>query len=242
MTDNTTEIQGFASRRNNTCLTDEVSCGRTWDTWYACCPSGSYCPGSKVSIANNVCCPSWTDCTAQIEDPPVCADAQWALYNYSGYFCCEGDTQGFGVKEETWVGCAPAGFQGDASFSALNVIAQGTATTTGTSGAAVSSTTTTMTTTIASTAHSHGVNKGAVAGGVVGGVLGVAALAVAIWLLMRRRKKTQSPGYQPGVSSQPQNAGYMYEATGESRLGELHSEPTRIELVGHKDQLRHELP
>ncbi|PYI34283.1 hypothetical protein BP00DRAFT_337150, partial [Aspergillus indologenus CBS 114.80] len=121
----TTEIQGFASRRNNTCLADEVSCGRTWDTWYACCPAGSYCPGSKVSIPNNVCCPSWTDCTAQIEAPPVCAGAQWALYNYSGYFCCEEHTQGFGVKEKIWVGCAPAGFQGDASFSALNVIAQG---------------------------------------------------------------------------------------------------------------------
>ncbi|PYH49177.1 uncharacterized protein BP01DRAFT_370709 [Aspergillus saccharolyticus JOP 1030-1] len=188
MTTNTTqEIQGFASRRNNSCLADEVSCVHTWGTWYACCPSGSSCPGAKVSVPNNVCCASWTDCTAQIENPP--------------YFCCEGDAQGFGFRKETWVGCAPAGFQGDASYSALTTIATITSfgTNTVTTTAAATTTANASGTTIFPKATA---NTGAVAGGVVGGVVGVSALAAVVWWMLRRRKKALPP--QPVVSLQPQ--------------------------------------
>ncbi|RAL17428.1 uncharacterized protein BO97DRAFT_333425 [Aspergillus homomorphus CBS 101889] len=253
MTNATAGIQGFASRRNNTCLEDEVSCGHTWGTQYACCPSGSYCPGSKVSIPNNVCCPSWTDCTAQIDDPPVCADSSWGLYNYSGYFCCEGDTQGFGVKGETWVGCAAQDYPGNAKYSALNLIAQETGTTTAiatTTAATTASagtgtvasvttppTSSSLTATASAVPTSHGTNSGAIAGGVVGGVLGVAAIAAGLWFFLRRRK-TQTP-QQP--VSQAQHSEYMYAAE-DSNFSELNAEPDRIELVGHKNQLRHELP
>ncbi|PWY67886.1 hypothetical protein BO70DRAFT_400462 [Aspergillus heteromorphus CBS 117.55] len=121
----TAVIEGFAIRRNNSCLSDEVSCGSTWETWHACCPSGSYCPGSKISIPNNVCCPSWTDCTSEIEDPPVCADNSWGLYNYTGYFCCPSSDDGFMVKDTVWVGCSAPDSPGNASYSALREIVTG---------------------------------------------------------------------------------------------------------------------
>lgn len=118
----TSDIKGYAIRRNNSCLSDEVGCGRTWETWHACCPSGSKCPGKEYSIQNNVCCPTWTDCTSEIK-PATCANSSWNMYDYDGYFCCTEDESGFRLKGTDWVGCLSPDSPGNASYSALRLIA-----------------------------------------------------------------------------------------------------------------------
>ncbi|KAI2995002.1 hypothetical protein CBS147346_10152 [Aspergillus niger] len=177
----TTDMEGYAIRRNNSCLSDEVGCGKTWDDWHACCPHGSYCPGSRYSVANNVCCPSWTDCTADI-DPPACANSTWSMHNYTGYFCCSEDQSGFMLKGTDWVGCLDSDSPGNASYSALKLIsyatstASATSTPTSTSTLNATATTTSSATSAPNSDSSSHTNTGAIAGGVVGGVIGVANL------------------------------------------------------------------
>ncbi|PYH95688.1 hypothetical protein BO71DRAFT_397790 [Aspergillus ellipticus CBS 707.79] len=239
----TAAIQGFAIRRNNSCLSDEVGCGPTWETWHACCPSGSFCPGSKISIPNNVCCPSWTDCTANIEDPPVCAESSWGLYNYTGYFCCPSSQEGFMVKGTDWVGCSGADSPGNASYSAVKEISTGSATasvTSSTSTSGVSSTITsaaTATGTSSSSSSSH-TNTGAIAGGVVGGVVGAAAIGALLFFFLRRPKKMQTAA--PPVS-QPPYSEYSH-ITGTSEMSELNGQSRPAELMSSTDQPRYELP
>ncbi|PYI02919.1 hypothetical protein BO78DRAFT_210568 [Aspergillus sclerotiicarbonarius CBS 121057] len=242
-----TDIQGYAIRRNNSCLSDEVGCGKTWDDWHACCPHGSYCPGSRIAVANNVCCPSWTDCTADI-DPPACANSTWNMYNYTGYFCCTGDETGFMFKGTDWVGCLDPDSPGNASYSALKVISSATSTASGTSTATLASTSNTAATTTAATSATSGsssnssshTNTGAIAGGVVGGVAGVAAIGALLFFFMRRsRKQGLQPQTQPQGLSQ-QYSQYSYGSHPQSPPSELDGNPVPAELmssVGPKHEL-----
>ncbi|TPR04840.1 Protein kinase domain family protein [Aspergillus niger] len=190
------DIQGYAIRRNNSCLSDEVGCGRTWETWHACCPSGSKCPGKEYSIQNNVCCPTWTDCTSEIK-PAVCANSTWNMYDYDGYFCCTQDESGFRLKGTDWVGCLSPDSPGNASYSALRLISSGS-----------------------------GTNTGAIAGGVVGGVVGAAAIAGLLFYFLRRHNKqrpeSQTQMHLQPQDPSPQYSAYAYSqqqySTGASEL------------------------
>lgn len=78
--------QGFAIRRNGTCLAGiEVSCGATWNGMVGCCPSGLSCPQAY----NVDCCPSGKNCTMTIVQTPRCSNSSWDLFDNGGYFCCE---------------------------------------------------------------------------------------------------------------------------------------------------------
>lgn len=125
------EIQGFAIRRNGSCLPDETSGPGTWGSWRACCPQGSFCPGNEVDYYNDVCCPDVSNCTALIFHPPVCADSSWSLYEYDstgrpyGYFCCERDDMGFYVDGENYIGCQEPEAWGRSEFIALTALTTG---------------------------------------------------------------------------------------------------------------------
>ncbi|GKZ37613.1 hypothetical protein AbraIFM66950_009232 [Aspergillus brasiliensis] len=213
------DIQGYAIRRNNSCLSDEVKCGRTWDTWQACCPSGSKCPGKEYSIQNNVCCPTWTDCTSEIK-PAACANSSWNMYDYDGYFCCTADESGFMLKGTDWVGCLSPDSPGNASYSALRLISSGSS-------------------------SSSGTNTGAIAGGVVGGVAGVAAIAGLLFYFLRRNNK-QRPDSQTQMHLQPQDPSPQYPTYGYSQqpysatVSELDSQSMPAELMA-ANAPKHEL-
>ncbi|GLA26468.1 hypothetical protein M752DRAFT_236206 [Aspergillus phoenicis ATCC 13157] len=207
------DIQGYAIRRNNSCLSDEVGCGKTWDTWHACCPSGSKCPGKEYSIQNNVCCPTWTDCTSEIK-PAVCANSTWNMYDYDGYFCCTQDESGFRLKGTDWVGCLSPDSPGNASYSALRLIGTASSTATSAPTSTSASTTTASTaagTTTAAASSGSGTNTGAIAGGVVGGVVGAAAIAGLLFYFLRRHNK-QRPESQTQMHLQPQDPSPQYSA------------------------------
>jgi hypothetical protein len=116
------KAKGFAIRRNNTCHTGEQTCATTWDTWTACCPHNSYCPGKDKKYFNNICCPDSSNCTALITNPAICADNSWNLYAWNGkdetggWFCCESNQQGFYVSGQAYVGCAGPGVEGNVNF------------------------------------------------------------------------------------------------------------------------------
>ncbi|THC93016.1 hypothetical protein EYZ11_007498 [Aspergillus tanneri] len=80
----------------------EAACGPTWGDFHACCPHGSTCPGANTPYVNSVCCPSKSNCTELILDPPVCADRSWTLYDHEGYFCCHKDMRGFFVTDMSY--------------------------------------------------------------------------------------------------------------------------------------------
>ncbi|GFN17206.1 hypothetical protein AtubIFM55763_004357 [Aspergillus tubingensis] len=222
----TSDIKGYAIRRNNSCLSDEVGCGRTWETWHACCPSGSKCPGKEYSIQNNVCCPTWTDCTSEIK-PATCANSSWNMYDYDGYFCCTEDESGFRLKGTDWVGCLSPDSPGNASYSALRLIAttSSSATSAPTSTAASTATASAATTTAASsTGSGSSTNTGAIAGGVVGGVAGVAAIAGLLFYFLRRRNK-QRPESQTQMHLQPQDPSPQYSAYAYTQTQQPYSAP-----------------
>ncbi|UKZ81817.1 hypothetical protein TrVFT333_009591 [Trichoderma virens FT-333] len=196
--------KGFAIRRNTTCQADEQTCGSTWNTWKACCPGNSYCPGKDKKYSNNICCPDSSNCTALITNPAICADSSWNLYTLdgkdemSGSFCCEANQQGFYVSGLGYVGCAGPGVTGSADFIYLVAKTKGTVSSTPTS----SSTTATSMSASDSAASTpsnepisspHTTNVGAIAGGVVGGVVGLAAIMVAAFFFLRYRKRQPSP-------------------------------------------------
>lgn len=88
---------GFAVRRNGSCMTGEVFCGRTLAPYVACCPTGSFCPNQY----NVECCPSETNCTDSLVASPRCANSAWFLYNYNGYFCCDQGLIAYGTTSNS---------------------------------------------------------------------------------------------------------------------------------------------
>jgi hypothetical protein len=79
--------QGFAIRRNGTCLAGiEIPCGATgFNGMVGCCPNGLACPQAY----NIDCCPSGKNCTMTIVQTPRCSNSSWDLFDNGGYFCCE---------------------------------------------------------------------------------------------------------------------------------------------------------
>lgn len=222
------DIRGFPLRRNNTCETNEVDCGETWDNWHACCPHGGYCPGKDAEYSNNICCPDSSNCTALIIDPPICANSKWDLYAWNedpgpdeGWFCCEPKDQGFHVNDQNIVGCRTPGSAGDPDYVDLSALTKGEYGTceereTGQKMliylclSAVTSTTSTATSapTNESDSSSSHTNTGAIAGGMVGGVAGLAAAGAIVFFLLRRRKQKQVVESVSSPGSNQQHGGY----------------------------------
>jgi hypothetical protein len=114
------ESQGYPVRRNNSCSAGESVCGRTWGTFYACCPGSSQCLDSHSTEINNfICCRGTLNCSGLLADTPTCADTSWDLYNSTGYFCCEPNHAGFHVEGTVSVGCVDPGAARNLSYSAL---------------------------------------------------------------------------------------------------------------------------
>ncbi|CAI7589931.1 unnamed protein product [Penicillium glandicola] len=219
----TENVQGYALRHNNTCISGTQSCtpNGTWDNWQACCPENSYCFDSTMGQANMICCPNGLNCSATVAATPACADTSWNLFNSTGYFCCESGQDAFNVEGTVLVGCADADFAGNSSYLALSVSSVGTpsatATATSTSTSTSSSTPTSSTTTAGSvvTNKSSHSNTGAIAGGVVGGVAGAAAIFAIGFFFLRRRKQKAQP--------LPQEETYHHEAPLSSPPSEMYA-------------------
>ncbi|KAL7931742.1 hypothetical protein V8C35DRAFT_309393 [Trichoderma chlorosporum] len=257
------KAKGFALRRNNSCESDQLTCGNTWDNWQACCPGNSYCPSKDKAYSTNICCPDSSNCTTLIINPPICADSSWSLYTVdgktdaTGSFCCEAGQQGFYVSSLGWVGCEGPGARGNPDYILLAPRTTGTVSTTSggattTSGSATttsgSATTTSGSTSASATApstssnapaiSSNKISAGAVAGGVVGGVVVLAIVVAAAFFFLRRRKRQSS--------SQELNSPYSsHLSTAKSneqsaQFAELGPMARPVELMGSHSV--HELP
>ncbi|KAL8958101.1 MAG: hypothetical protein Q9193_004778 [Seirophora villosa] len=177
---------GFAVRRNGTCLSNEIDCGRTAAPFRACCPALSSCPEQY----NVDCCPSPANCTSTLLQEPTCANTTWTLYDNQGYFCCAPGTIGYNATETFSSGCAipgspPRGAELLAVVSAGET-ASSTASSTPTSTGPSSSSSDPSPEPSGSSS-----NTGAIAGGVVGGVAAtLIAAIVAFWFFRKRKNKS----------------------------------------------------
>lgn len=111
---------GFAIRRNDTCLLNEVDCGQTVAPWRACCPAGASCP----SQYNPNCCPSSLNCTQSLLRNPNCANASWTLYDNAGFFCCAPGAIGYASLFSNSDGCADPGSSPE-NIRLLSVVSAG---------------------------------------------------------------------------------------------------------------------
>jgi hypothetical protein len=118
------ESQGYPIRRNNSCSAGELVCGRTWGTFYACCPSRYSRCFHSTKINNFICCPNNLDCTDSLEYPN-CAGTSWDLYNSTGYFCCEPNQAGFSIEGTSSVGCLNPGAARNSSYNVLTPSSMG---------------------------------------------------------------------------------------------------------------------
>lgn len=91
-------IQGFAIRRNGTCLSSETSCGTTWEDWQPCCPGDTECADDLND--NTQCNPPDTSGPAFSR----CSNPELDLYQANGFFCCESGQTGFTSTESGWKG------------------------------------------------------------------------------------------------------------------------------------------
>lgn len=88
---------GYALRRNGSCLADEeISCGKTWGDFSACCPKGTSCPSKDSKWRNSICCPGGGNCSNMLKKRPHCANNEtWNMFNHKNNFCCEKGQTGF---------------------------------------------------------------------------------------------------------------------------------------------------
>ncbi|KAJ6078126.1 uncharacterized protein N7446_001062 [Penicillium canescens] len=235
------EAQGYPVRRNNSCSAGESVCGRTWGTFYACCPGSSQCLDSHSTKINNfICCRDTLNCTGLLADTPTCANTSWDLYNSTGYFCCEPNHAGFSVQGTVSVGCVDPGAARNLSYSALKPSSTGTSSTTPTS-TPTSIPTSSLGAGSSTSGHSSRTNAGAIGGGVAGGVVGAAAIIAALYLLIRYRKR-QQPRQQSQSHALPSSLpGYALEKAA-SQPKELGNGHMPAELSDHSVNKRHELP
>ncbi|KAL5357097.1 hypothetical protein BJX96DRAFT_172219 [Aspergillus floccosus] len=238
MSDSTYEPPvGFPLRRSGGCLSDEVSCGHTWGDFYACCPGTTVCPGSRANYYNQVCCPSWSNCTIPLVSSPHCANASASMYDHTGYFCCLPGQTGFWTSNPPdAVGCSdglPDSVDETiiAAISQSGTVASSTlATTSGTSTSASTTSSTSTSSPDDTEDTGSGTNTGAIAGGVVGGVAGLAIILGLLWFFLRRKRK------------QPENASVPLDTkAGPKPPGELDALSQPSELPGNHEML-HELP
>ncbi|KAA8648387.1 uncharacterized protein ATNIH1004_004272 [Aspergillus tanneri] len=231
---------GFAIRRHKSCQDGEAACGPTWGDFHACCPHGSTCPGANTPYVNSVCCPSKSNCTELILDPPVCADRSWTLYDHEGYFCCHKDMRGFFVTDMSWVGCAGPNSPGETNYQMLKAISTATPTPTTASVSSTSlltSKTTAPTTTAGGGNSGSNTNTGAIAGGVVGGVAGLAVIIGLLVFFIRRWKEQQVEEQQSDSQTlTPRSPQYSTNNEPKELQGSLPAE-----LVGSSRSLNHEV-
>ncbi|KAE8148175.1 hypothetical protein BDV25DRAFT_131442 [Aspergillus avenaceus] len=207
---------GFAVRKNGSCLRTEVDCGETVTPFRGCCPGGTACP-----IAYNIdCCPPGKNCTESIVAEPTCANSTWNLYQNEGfYYCCPYDTIGFAMMG-VYDGCAGVGYSFSDNDRMLKIVSSGSA----------------SSHTSAPSSSSSGASKGAIAGGVIGGVAGVALIAAFLYLFMKRRSSSQ---HVPMQHATMPATGYNYV---DSPLAEMDGRGHPQELESRTDQPVHELP
>ncbi|PKX96209.1 uncharacterized protein P174DRAFT_420070 [Aspergillus novofumigatus IBT 16806] len=243
---------GFAVRRNNTCLNTELDCGQTWGQWHNCCPMATYCgPGDY----GNEC---WKARSGPKEKR--CANSTVDLYFAVDFFYCDQDAKGFEVNSNGFVGCAPLDEVLPQGQTALSIIVSGsvasssptissstalsTASTSTATSLSASLSTSILSTTIQSTASTASTapspsptaastNTAAIAGGVAGGVVALAILAFVIWFMRtyrarstRLNKRAVSPTeIQASYITQPKGFGWPQELAGQSYRPELDSQP-----------------
>lgn len=115
----TTE-QGFAIRRNGSCLSGfEIDCGQTLAPFHGCCPIGFECPPQY----NVACCPPTTNCTEALLPEPKCSNSTWDLFDNRGYFCCEHGLPGY--DNQGTDGCASPGYQFEGGEAILSTVQAG---------------------------------------------------------------------------------------------------------------------
>ena len=116
--------EGYALRREKSCMDYETYCGKTWNNFVACCPSDSYCPGGE---STTVCRKSHVG-----DVPEQCANGTWNLFHANNFFCCDqgevaiktvntgnSDTDGY-------VGCVMSDYASMDWISTLTVMRSGT--------------------------------------------------------------------------------------------------------------------
>ncbi|KAJ5233612.1 uncharacterized protein N7469_005378 [Penicillium citrinum] len=220
---------GYAIRRKYSCNDGEES-DDAWARYHykVCCPGGHGLTFGKDNGDGNTFCENKKLSSDKIDN--VCANGTWNLWFADAYFCCEPGLTGYisrtpdnNVKEAAF-GCDTKSF----IHSGLKGVI---------SEAELSN----------PKSSNHGPNKGAIAGGVVGGVCGALIIAVIVWFLLRRRRRskvTENLGDSPETNkdSFPGATEPPVEAEGDSkRANELYDySPARTELEADK-QARQEL-
>ncbi|KAF2627560.1 hypothetical protein BU25DRAFT_458457 [Macroventuria anomochaeta] len=164
--------QGFAIRRNGSCLAADIErdCGLKTFPFRACCPIAYECQ----NIYNSDCCPTGRNCTEELLAAPkqVCANSSWDLLDNGGYFCCESGSTGFNSNGKNL--CASPGAFLPASVQLLRPIVTGA--TDSSSGNASASPTPTAT----------------IAGSIAGGIAGLMITGIAIWVILRWRQRQKA--------------------------------------------------
>ncbi|BAE62268.1 unnamed protein product [Aspergillus oryzae] len=116
--------EGYALRREKSCMDYETDCGTTWNDFVACCPSDSYCPGGE---STTVCRKSHVGSV-----PEQCANGTWNLFHANDFFCCDqGElaikTVNTGNRDtDGYVGCVMSDYASVDWLSTLTVMRSGT--------------------------------------------------------------------------------------------------------------------
>jgi len=109
-------------------VTDPSQCpagttGHSDNGVYVCCPT-NFDSVVDAGAPSRICCPPGTDCMANFEAAPSCADSTWTLWNATielngAYYCClPGQV---GVQTTYTLDCSGSGVGIAASLSAQNL-------------------------------------------------------------------------------------------------------------------------
>ncbi|PLB34903.1 uncharacterized protein BDW47DRAFT_119940 [Aspergillus candidus] len=202
---------GYALRRNGSCLADEeISCGKTWGDFSACCPKGTSCPSKDSKWRNSICCPGGGNCSNMLKKRPHCANNEtWNMFNHKNNFCCEKGQTGFwnrNMNNEGY-GCVN-GQPDDPEYMVLGPVKQ-----------------------IRDAPEtSDSISGGAIAGAVVGAVAGAVIIIGLIWFFLRRRRQARARAQPPSsFQADGRTPSPMYSKLDNGQPSELYSEPAKTQ-------------
>ncbi|KAI0446714.1 hypothetical protein F4803DRAFT_502115 [Xylaria telfairii] len=197
-------IGGYPLRDPDSCPPDApITCGVGLQP--RCCPSGFACITDTTN--GTYCCETGTNCIADTISHPQCPKSNWNVWAYvtdgSRGWCCEPNYYGFATLANDGVGCQPIGDTIDTNkyhtvtqFFTSSVFCTSSSTASSSITTPATSSLTTLISTTSSPAesspsipasHNSGLGAGGIAGVAIGAFAGVSLIAVATWLLKRRR-------------------------------------------------------
>ncbi|PKY01089.1 hypothetical protein P168DRAFT_284633 [Aspergillus campestris IBT 28561] len=209
---------GYALRRNGSCLADEeISCGKTWGDFSACCPKGTSCPSKNSKWKNSICCPGGGNCSNMLKKRPHCGNNEtWNMFEHKGNFCCEKGQTAFWNRDMDTEGYGCVSGQPDnPQYMVLGPVKQ--------------------IRDAPETSDSNEISGGAIAGAVVGAVAGVVIIIGLVWFFLRRRRQARARAQPPSsFQDEGRTISPMYSKLDNGQPNELHSEPAKESTRPHE--------